>query len=91
MEPPAQLALSAELDVDALVEREAHEVQGLADGHGVRLRGRRGSGGGGIFVGHRLLSSSVEENKRFDSLSARSGDRRYVRATGCAWHKTIVE
>jgi hypothetical protein len=43
VQPSAQLALPAELDVDALVERQAHEVQGLADGDGVGLGGRSSS------------------------------------------------
>lgn len=53
MEPPSELSLAAELDVDALVEGQAHEVERLADGDGVCLGSwRGGGGGGGCFVGH---------------------------------------
>jgi len=62
MQPPAQLALAAQLDVHALVQGEAHEVQGLPHrdvrvgrgrrgGRGVRHGGGGGGGGGGARDG----------------------------------------
>jgi hypothetical protein len=48
VELAAELAVALELDVDALVEGEADEVQRLP--HGAVLLGHRRGGGGGAWL-----------------------------------------